>query len=131
VVVTTCTRRNQSVPLSYREPSGNDARKREGGLPVRIVTAAGPDRVLTGHETGTPVTREYWQCLTDHGRLVLLFRDGSRGVARDDVALAASCDVPVDGGDGGEHVSVVAVCPSDPRDTNRADDVWYLHGWWD
>lgn len=131
VAVTTCTRRNQSVPLSYCERSGNEARNREGGLPTRIVTAAGPDRVLTGHEAGTPVTREYWQCLTDHGRLVLLFRDGGRGVARDGVAREASCDVSVDGGDGGENVSVAAVCPSDPRDTSRADDVWYLHGWWD
>ena len=39
------------------------------------MTALGPDRVVVGQEIGQQVSREYWQCLTSDGRLVLLYHD--------------------------------------------------------
>ena len=80
VAVTTCLRRGDRVPVRYRE------RRRHGrgraapvAEPVPVITAVGPDRVAVGHEAGAPVQREYWQCLTGEGRLVLLYREAEEG----------------------------------------------------
>lgn len=103
LTVTTRPERGHAVPVRYRERLAEGARAPRGVPLVEVLTAAGPDRVTTGAEHGAPVSREYWQCLTERGDLVLLYRD-----------LAV---VPHDiGGDG----------PG--RDAGGA---WFLHGWWD
>ena len=61
-------------PFGY-EPAGARPRRTVGQPLVGVVSAAGPDRIVTGHETGEGVAREYWQCATDDGRLVLLYRE--------------------------------------------------------
>lgn len=71
VVATTRERRGVRVPLTYCE--------RGEKPPIAIVSAAGPDRIVTGHETGEGVAREYWQCATDEGRIVLLYREPGDG----------------------------------------------------
>jgi hypothetical protein len=89
VVATTRLRQGARAPVTYRErtdeltedvpngePNATRPRRTVGQPLVGIVAAAGPDRVVTGHETGEGVVREYWQCATDEGRLVLLYREG-------------------------------------------------------
>jgi hypothetical protein len=44
---------------------------------VEVLVAAGPDRVVAGHADGRPVARDYWQCFTDQGALVLLYREAA------------------------------------------------------
>ncbi|AHG92542.1 hypothetical protein J421_5007 (plasmid) [Gemmatirosa kalamazoonensis] len=75
IVVTTRARRGMRVPARYRERLADGERAPSGRPLVEIATALGPDRVFAGGEAGDEVRREYWQCLTDEGRLVLLYRD--------------------------------------------------------
>lgn len=58
-------RRDHLLPVQYLE----DRAWRD--LPV----CAGPRRISGGHWEERPFAREYFQCLTDDGRLVRLFRD--------------------------------------------------------
>ena len=102
VAVTTRRRRGYDVPVRYRERLSEGARARNG-LPLQdVLTAAGPDSMSVGQESGAPVVREYWQCLNGDGQLVLLFRDATRTAndAADETA-------------------------------RRTESIWYLHGWWD
>jgi hypothetical protein len=79
VAVTTRRRRGYAVPVRYRERLRDGARARHGMPLLDVLTAAGPDRVAVGHESGAPIAREYWQCLTGDGQLVLLFRNAAAG----------------------------------------------------
>jgi hypothetical protein len=110
VSATTAVRRGHLVPVRYREEQRGRARV---APPVDVVTAVGPDRISTGHEVGASVAREYWQCLTDDGRLVLIFRDAS---AQSDASLDPPGDASAD------------AAPAQPDDDAGE---WYLHGWWD
>lgn len=101
VAVVARARRDHLVPIRYREQRDGWKRAGHGAPLIDVVIAAGPDRIVTGHEIGAPVAREYWQCLTDDGRLVLLFRDAS---ATTDAASPPSAD---------------------------ETETWYLQGWWD
>jgi hypothetical protein len=94
--------RGHPAPARYRERVPDGGRTPRGGLPlVEVLVAAGPDRVVAGHADGAPAARDYWQCLTDRGALVLLYREAGPGPG----ALGA---------------------PTAP-----APGAWYLHGWWD
>jgi hypothetical protein len=62
--VKTRRRRNHSCPIQYRD-----------GEWTEITSAAGPDRV-SGGQWAEPYAREYFRCVTEHGTLVWLFRDG-------------------------------------------------------
>jgi hypothetical protein len=70
VAVTTTPRRDHRVPAGYRE------RGRGQTAPdVALLTAAGPDRISGGAEIGEPYARDYFQCVTADGLLVLLYHD--------------------------------------------------------
>ncbi|GJG88277.1 hypothetical protein tb265_34580 [Gemmatimonadetes bacterium T265] len=75
LAVTTRPERGHPVPVRYRERLAEGARAPHGIPLVEVLTAAGPDRVTAGAEHGVPASREYWQCLTGRGDLVLLYRD--------------------------------------------------------
>ncbi len=75
LAVTTRAERGHLVPVRYRERLAEGVRAPRGIPLVEVVTAVGPDRVTAGAETGAPLSREYWQCLTGGGELVLLYRD--------------------------------------------------------
>ncbi len=75
LAVTTRAERGHAVPVRYRERLPDGVRAPRGMPLVEVLTAVGPDRVSTGGEQGAPVSREYWQCLTERGELVLLYRD--------------------------------------------------------
>lgn len=49
-------------------------RSAERGM-IELVMAIGPDHASGDTAMGTPYCREYFTCLTDHGLLLLLFRD--------------------------------------------------------
>jgi protein ImuB len=66
VRVMTTVRRDHDVPVRYHD----------GEVAVDLLVAMGPDRVGGGSWEGTPYTRDYFQCVTASGRLVLLFRSG-------------------------------------------------------
>ncbi len=69
--VGTRRRRGAGAPVWLRGP---DAAR------VDVVAAAGPDRVAAGGaEPEGAAAREYWQCATDDGRLLLLYRDARDG----------------------------------------------------
>jgi hypothetical protein len=72
VAVTTTVRRGLRVPTRYHDDSVAAPR-----LPgdAELLAAVGPDIVSGGREVGEPYAREYFQCLTGSGTLVLLFRD--------------------------------------------------------
>ena len=61
----------------YRERLAEGERAPAGRPLVEIVTALGPDCLAVGQEGGAPVSREYWQCLTNDARLVLLYHDSA------------------------------------------------------
>jgi hypothetical protein len=86
VRVATTVRRGLRVPVRYDDGDPPGPGPAERG--AELVTAAGPDVVAGGGEVGEPYAREYFQCLTSAGALVLLFRDlrgdpplGARGGA--------------------------------------------------
>jgi protein ImuB len=69
VAVRTTPRRDHHAPTAYRE------RGREPSPDVELLTAAGPDRISGGAEIGEPYARDYFQCVTAEGQLVLLYHD--------------------------------------------------------
>jgi hypothetical protein len=71
VAVTTAVRRGLRVPLRYRRLGAGGA----AAAATEVVTALGPDVASGGRELGDPFAREYFQCVTGEGVLVLLFRD--------------------------------------------------------
>jgi hypothetical protein len=87
IAVATTERRDQHVPVSYREREeaaaalgggGGGGAKRARTPRVReaeVLTALGPDRISGGAEVGAPYARDYYQCVTAEGLLVLLYRD--------------------------------------------------------
>jgi hypothetical protein len=81
IAVATTERRDQHVPVSYREreeAAAAQGAKRPRTPRVReaeVLTALGPDRISGGAEVGAPYARDYYQCVTADGLLVLLFRD--------------------------------------------------------
>lgn len=77
VVVTTHHRRGFAVPVRYREQLANSVRAKHDTPLIDVLTAAGPDRMSVGQESGTAVVREYWQCFNGDGQFVLLFRDAT------------------------------------------------------
>jgi protein ImuB len=77
VRVVTESRRDHAVPVRYHErPLGAKKTRGEphGGTAVEVVTAVGPDRIDGGLWEAAPYAREYFQCVTRDGRLVLLFQ---------------------------------------------------------
>lgn len=70
VAVKTTPRRDHGAPAAYRE-RGRD----RAPIDVELLTAVGPDRISGGAEIGAPYARDYFQCVTADGRLVLLYRD--------------------------------------------------------
>ncbi len=77
LAVTARAERGHVVPVRYRERLGEGERAPRGVPLVEVLTAAGPDRVTAGAEHGETTAREYWQCLTERGDLVLLYRDAA------------------------------------------------------
>jgi hypothetical protein len=69
VAVKTLPRRDHHAPAAYRE------RGRGQSPEVALLTAAGPDRISGGAEIGEPYARDYFQCVTTDGLLVLLYHD--------------------------------------------------------
>jgi protein ImuB len=67
IAVKTRHRRDHELPVEFRDKQW-----------MRLVSAAGPDRV-SGGQWGGPYAREYFRCVTDDGMMVWLYRD-----ARDD-----------------------------------------------
>jgi hypothetical protein len=91
--------RGHRTPVRYRERVPAGGRAPRGGHPlVEVLIAAGPDRVVAGHADGAPVARDYWQCLTDQGTLVLLYRESTVQVATGQVAAGHAVRRP--GGSG-------------------------------
>jgi hypothetical protein len=78
IAVETAERRDHRVPVSYRERAEAHAMQR-GKMPrvseAAVITALGPDRISGGAETGDAYVRDYYQCVTTDGLLVLLYRD--------------------------------------------------------
>jgi hypothetical protein len=70
VAVKTTPRRDHCAPAAYRE-RGRDRAPTD----VELLTAVGPDRISGGAEIGEPYARDYFQCVTADGRLVLLYHD--------------------------------------------------------
>jgi hypothetical protein len=66
VRVITTSRRDHDVPTRYLD----------GDVAIDVLTAVGPDFVDGGSWESTPYTRDYFQCVTSDGRLVLLCRSG-------------------------------------------------------
>jgi hypothetical protein len=118
VAATTRGERGHEVPVRYRERLPDGARAPRGLPLVEVLAAAGPDRLSAGAEDGAPVAREYWQCLTDRGELVLLFRELAPGPAAGPGAHGPAAPLPAAGG------------PA-PAAADGAGDAWFLHGWWD
>jgi Nucleotidyltransferase/DNA polymerase involved in DNA repair len=69
VAVKTTPRRDHHAPTAYRE------RGRGQSPDVELLTAVGPDRISGGAEIGEPYARNYFQCVTAEGMLVLLYHD--------------------------------------------------------
>ena len=67
VAVKTRHRRDHELPVEFRDKQW-----------MRLVSAAGPDRV-SGGQWSEPYAREYFRCVTDDGMMVWIYRD-----ARDD-----------------------------------------------
>lgn len=67
IEVEAVTRRDHVLPVRYRD----------GERWVRLVTAAGPDRISGGQWDGG-YAREYFRCVTTEGVLVWVYRDGVR-----------------------------------------------------
>ena len=63
VAVKTRHRRDHELPVEFRDKQW-----------MRIVSAAGPDRV-SGGQWGEPYAREYFRCVTDDGMMVWLYRE--------------------------------------------------------
>ena len=113
LAVTTRAERGHAVPVRYRERLEAGARAPRGLPLVELAAVAGPDRVAVGDEDGAPTAREYWQCLTDNGDLVLLYRDLMEAP---NAHAGAEADAPApDPGVAG------AAAPA----------AWFLQGWWD
>jgi hypothetical protein len=78
IAVETAERRDHRVPVSYRERAEMQAMQR-GKMPrvseAAVITALGPDRISGGAGTGDAYARDYYQCVTSDGLLVLLYRD--------------------------------------------------------
>jgi hypothetical protein len=70
VAVKTTLRRDHHAPAAYRERGRGQA-----SPDVALLTAAGPDRISGGAEIGEPYARDYFQCVTADGMLVLLYHD--------------------------------------------------------
>jgi hypothetical protein len=75
----TVSRRDHVVPVCYHErPLGASGVKTRGephgGTAVDVLIAVGPDRIDGGLWEAAPYAREYFQCVTRDGRLVLLFQ---------------------------------------------------------
>jgi hypothetical protein len=120
VAVTTRRLRGHQVPARYRERLAAGARAPRGGQPlVEVLTAAGPDRVVAEHAGGPPLARDYWQCLTDGGALVLLYRE------------APAPDPAPDPAPGPMPNAVPNAAPAPPPARAAAEGGWFLHGWWD
>ncbi|HEX2780373.1 MAG TPA: hypothetical protein VHM30_12795 [Gemmatimonadaceae bacterium] len=121
VIVTTRERRGHAMPVRYRERLAPNARARRGLPLVEVIAAAGPDRVSAGLEEGTPVSREYWTCLTEEA-LVLLFRDLPNGEEEQkDDAPDPAPDVDARGKEETQ---------AETRDPDQLE-LWYVQGWWD
>lgn len=69
LAVTTTARRDHHVPGGYREDGGGRS------ADVEVLTAVGPDRISGGADIGEPYARDYFQCVTTEGMLVLLYHD--------------------------------------------------------
>jgi protein ImuB len=63
VAVKTKRRRDHELPVEFRDKQW-----------MRIISAAGPDRV-SGGRWSEPYAREYFRCVTDDGMMVWLYRD--------------------------------------------------------
>jgi hypothetical protein len=70
LTMTTAERRDHQIPSRYRERA-----KGERAVDVDVITALGPDRISGGAEIGEPYARDYFQCVTAEGMLVLLYHD--------------------------------------------------------
>jgi hypothetical protein len=70
VAVKTTARRDHHAPAAYRERG-----RGEGAPDVALLTAMGPDRISGGADIGEPYARDYFQCVTADGMLVLLYHD--------------------------------------------------------
>jgi hypothetical protein len=70
VAVKAMPRRDHCAPAAYRA-RGRDQTPTD----VALLTAVGPDRISGGAEIGEPYARDYFQCVTADGRLVLLYHD--------------------------------------------------------
>jgi hypothetical protein len=70
VAVTTTPRRDHRMPAGYRERG-----RGQTSSDIALLTAAGPDRISGGAEIGEPYARDYFQCVTADGLLVLLYHD--------------------------------------------------------
>lgn len=118
IIVTTRRRRGFAVPVRYRERLDDGIRARNGMPLIDVLTAAGPDNMSVGQESGAAVVREYWQCLNGDGQLVLLFRDATPSVIPADPPTTSPTTPPI--------IVVAAVSTKESRES-----MWYLHGWWD
>jgi hypothetical protein len=72
LTVTTAERRDHHVPVSYREEGGSAGQR---STDAEVLTAVGPDRISGGADIGEPYARDYFQCVTAEGMLVLLYHD--------------------------------------------------------
>jgi protein ImuB len=82
IAVETAERRDHRVPVSYRERAEAQRRRSESASrvsEVSVLTTVGPDRISGGAEVGALYARDYYQCVTAAGRLVLLYRDALAG----------------------------------------------------
>jgi protein ImuB len=82
IAVQTAERRDHCVPVSYRERAQAQRRGAPGASrvsEVAVLTTVGPDRISGGAEVGELYARDYYQCVTADGLLVLLYRDALAG----------------------------------------------------
>ena len=122
VIVTTRRRRGFAVPVRYRERLSDGVRARNGMPLMDVLTAAGPDNMSVGQESGAAVVREYWQCLNGDGQLVLLFRDATPPATPTTAATTAATPTAT-------TRPIAAVVAGNTTDSKES--LWYLHGWWD
>jgi protein ImuB len=82
IAVQTAGRRDHNIPVSYRDYRERAQRRGETASrvsEVAVLTTVGPDRISGGAEIGELYARDYYQCVTAEGLLVLLYRDALAG----------------------------------------------------
>jgi hypothetical protein len=70
LAVKTAERRDHDMPVGYCDLAGG-----QRSTDVQVLTTVGPDRISGGAEVGEPYARDYFQCVTAEGMLVLLYHD--------------------------------------------------------